>query len=56
MTKYCAETTGSNFFMPIDTTSNARPPVTTAESNSLDELMRKAFFYRATHFRMTPSL
>lgn len=56
MTKYWAEATGRDFFRPIDTTSDARPPVAKAESNSPGELMRKAFFYRATHFHMTPSL
>ena len=54
MTKYRAETTGRNFFMPIDTTSDVRPPVTTADPNSLGELMRKAFLLPGDPFPYDP--
>ena len=56
MTRYRTEATGHKFFKVIDTTAAERPPVTTADPNSLGELMRKAIFLPGDPFPYDPKV
>ena len=56
MTKYWTETTGCSFFRAVSTASDARPPVTTADPNSLGELMRKAIILQGDSFPYDPQV
>lgn len=52
--KYWAETTDGGSFSPMPTASDGLPPVTTADPNSLGELMRYAIFLPGDPFPYDP--
>ena len=54
VTKYWMETTDDTFFSPPPTASDGLPPVTTANPNSLGELMRYAIFFSGDPFPYDP--
>lgn len=54
VTKYWTKPADDSFFIPSPTASDGLPPVTTADPNSIGELMRYAIFLPGDPFPYDP--